>query len=138
MAVQILSYNVKDKGIVMRTSFINTTIISNRNHILVGLVVFALATQFVFSIAMARADENLIRDKHYLISLAKQIENESKIGRHDLDNMDVKIYKIHGYVVLYFSPKQTPHNVMRGGDITYYFTKKEGGGYQFVKCVLGQ
>ena len=123
----------------MHTTFINTIIINNRNNILVRLVVFALAAQLVFSIAMVRAeDEDLMRDKDYLISLAKKIESESKIGRRDLDNMDVKIYTIHGYVVLYFSPKQTPGNLVRGGDVTYYFTKKEGGGYQFVKCVLGQ
>ncbi len=110
-----------------------------RNNILVRLVAFALAAQFVFLIAMVRAeDENLIRDKDYLISLAKKIESETKIGRRDLDNMDVEIYTIHGYVVLRFSPKQTPGNLVRGGGLAYYFVKKEGGGYEYAKCVLEQ
>ena len=120
----------------MFTTFINTVLINNRNNVLLGLVAFFLALQCIFLMTMAHP-QNLISDRDSLISLSKKIQSESKVVR-DLDNMDVRIYKEDKYIVVYFSPKQKPGRLIAGGDVAYYFIKKESGGYQFIKCVLGQ
>ena len=93
--------------------------------------------------AIYAEDEISLADKDYLISLCKKIENrnkmENKIGPwYDLDNMDVQIYRKNNYIVAHFLPKQTPGVVRLGGDIAYYFVKKENGDYQFISALLGQ
>ena len=88
-------------------------------------------------------DEITVADKDSLISLCKKIENrnkiENKIGPwYDLDNMDIQIYRENNYIVVHFLIKQTPGIARTGGDIAYYFVRKESGDYQFIKALLGQ
>jgi len=52
--------------------------------------------------------------------------------------MDVKIYREDDYIVVHFFHKYRPGWVRTGGGAAFYFIKKESGGYQFIKCVLGQ
>ncbi len=122
----------------MYTNSINSVLRVIRSNVLKILIAVLLAGQFMFLIGIVNAeDENLIRDREYLISLAKKIESENKIDRRDLDNMDVDIYRKNTYIVVHFSPKQTPGSIMKGRDIAYYFIKK-GADYQFIKALLGQ
>ena len=99
---------------------------------------------FMFLRIMIDAEHGVfIVDRDFVMSLCKKIQNRNKMENklvpwYKLDNMNVRIYRENSYIVVHFFPKETPGIFRTGGDIAYYFVKKEGRDCQYIKALLGQ